>query len=774
MAANTLRKDAPEKVSGQAKYVMDCVPAGAVYAWIVPSAVAFGEIKQVEIEKAKAASGVLAVLKGGAGTPMGGPLLLDRPLLATGRVRYAGEPLALVVAQSLAHAQAAAKLIRAHIEAWEPVADIQTALSPGAPLLHPEAPRYTALAEDVKPRPGTNIAASFQIRKGDPASQWQGCAQIVEESYTLPYTLHAAMEPRGAIAQYRANGTLKIISATQAPFAVREMVAMALDMEPGQVEVEVPYVGGGYGGKSAVMAEYLAALAARAVPGRPVCLALPREQDAFSAPGRMAMTADLKLGADGEGRIKAAQMRFFVDAGAYSDIAPNMAKAVAVDCSGPYVMDHLFCDVQCVYTNHTYATAFRGFGHESYTFCLERALDTMAERLGMDKLAFRLKNAIHPGRLTPTQVEITPSNGGNVAECIRRLRKQMNWQAGERAELGNGIIRAKGAACLWKTPTTAADASAGAVITFNDDGSVNLAAAVVEMGNGGQTRLAQMVARELSLPIERVYVTPLINTRAQPKYFKTVASLSNYLAGRAALSACADAMAQLKANASLALGVPAEDLLYGQGRVFVKHQPKFSIGYQDLCMGVTQADGSMAGKPVIGRGSAVTSHIGPLAKDTGKGRTGHAWTVGAQGVEVELDTKDMTYRLVKAVTVMDVGGVLDRAETCALIRGGMSMGLSLARGEACALDAKAFPATTSLRTYKLLHIGEEPHYVVELVATPQTDAPYGLRSHSEHGLVGMPAALGNALSTALGVPLNALPLTPERLYYAAQAKEGTR
>ena len=172
------------------------------------------------------------------------------------------------------------------------------------------------------------------------------------------------------------------------------------------------------------------------------------------------------------------------------------------------------------------------------------------------------------------------------------------------------------------------------------------------------------------------------------------------------------------------------------------------------------------GRQVIGRGSAVLSHVGPLAQDTGRGKTGQAWTVGAQGVEIELNLRTGDYRLLNAATVMDVGTVLDEAETCAMIRGGMSMGLSLAKGETLDYDEACAPRGTGFRTYKLLHVGEEPRYAVELVSTPQIDAPFGVRSYSEHGIIGIPAALGNALSTAAQRPLNQMPLTPESVWRA--------
>lgn len=773
MAISTaaLRKDAREKSTGQARYTADFTRPGDVYAAITPCPVASGYLRRVDLSATLDMPGVLLALTGDAALPLTGPLLQDRPILATGCVRYAGEPVAVVVAATKAQALAAAAAVHLDIEETQPVLTTVQALAPGAALVHQDAASYFTLVDDVKPQPGTNIAAAFRVLKGNPDAMWARCPSVTEQRFNLPPSLHAAMEPHIVRAKYQADGTLHMVSATQSPYAVREMVAKALGLDTGSVVVEVPYVGGAYGGKSAVQLEYMAGLAALRLPGRQIVLELPREQDMACSPTRMGLSATIKLGCNENGRLIAADMAFDVDCGAYSDIAPNLAKAIAVDCTGPYRLDHLRCEVRCVYTNHNYVTAFRGFSHESTTFCMERTIDELARTAALDPLTLRANSAIRPGDLTPTQVETTLSNLGNLPACIAALKRQMNWSEGQTLALSGGYIRAKGIACLWKTPNPAFDASAGAVVTFNEDGSVNLLAGTVEMGSGSTTRLAEFLAEALRIPYDKVHVCSTVSTRTAPKYWKSVASISHYLAGRAVMQAAQDALTQLKRNAALALRVPEEDLDYGEGRVYVRHQPKFAIGYQDLAFGVTMPDGNSVGSPVIGRGSFVMNHIGPLAADTGKGKTGQSWTVGAQGVEVEYNTADGTYRLLRAVTVMDVGAVVDPAAIVTMLRGGMSMGLSLARDESCAYDSEGRMQATSLRTYKPLHMGEESAYVVELVCTPQEDAPYGLRSYSEHGVIGMPAALGNALSAAANVPLNQLPLTPESVWLAARPKE---
>ncbi len=762
----TVRLDAPLKVSGQAQYTADIDAPPQLYAAYAVAGVGHGVLHAVHTCEAARLDGVRAILCGGAGLPLTGILLEDRPILATGRVRYAGEPIALVVADAQQQAEAAALLITADITPLPVINAPDEALRAGAPLLHPELGGYAKLTEDVYPQPGTNIASSYRISKGDSNAAFGQCAAVVEHTYHLPQTDHIALEPRCSSALFLADGRLKIRSSTQAPYTVRSLVAKALGLEMGKVEVEAPFLGGAFGGKAPVFLEYLAALAAQRFPGFTIKLENSRGRDMASSPSRLALEAAIRLGADANGKILAARMEYLLDCGAYCDIAPNMAKAIAVDCSGPYNIENLYCDSLCVYTNHTYATSFRGFAHESYTFCLERALDALASALHMDKLQLREINAIRPGNFTPTMVKANASNLGDVTACINSLRHRFDWQAGERMELENGLIRAKGVSLLWKTPNPSARASAGAVLTFNGDGSANLNVGVVEMGNGGKEALALLAAQRLRMAAGRVHVSFSVDTKLTPEYWKSVASLSSFLAGKAVVAACDDALRQLISQAAIILRCAEEDLDYAQEKVFFKGEPDFCVGYQDLVSGVILSGGNAAGSQIIGRGSHVMRHTGPLAQDTGKGKTGHSWTVGAQGVEVEYDPKDHSYRLLRACTCIDIGAVQDADAATAMIRGGMSMGLSLARSEEYIYDESARLLASSLRNYELLRIGEEPAYDVAFITTPQADAPGGTRVFSEHGVIGMPAALANALSLASGASLDMLPLTPESIWYA--------
>ncbi|HWQ57570.1 MAG TPA: molybdopterin cofactor-binding domain-containing protein, partial [Clostridia bacterium] len=434
------------------------------------------------------------------------------------------------------------------------------------------------------------------------------------------------------------------------------------------------------------------------------------------------------------------------------------------DCTGPYRVENLSCDVLCVYTNHTYATSFRSFAHESYTFCVERTLDALARSLSLDPLEFRLKNAIRPGDLTPEQVAVTSGLTGNLSLCLDRIKSLSGWDGGAPLSVKADTVRAKGVSCFWKTENPPTNAISGAFVTFNSDGSVNLLTGVVEMGSGGHTHLAQLLAERLKIDPSQVHVVSEVDTRAAPEHWKTVASLTGYMAGNAVLRAADDLIAQLRRNGALALGRDEAEVEVANGRVYSIKNPERFIALGALVQGYQAPDGASVGEPALGRGGFMLKGLSFLNPATGKGKTGPQWTLGAQVVEVEANLKTYTYRVLTACTVIDVGKVVNPAATRAMVAGGMAMGVSLATREAFAYDENGVPRAPNLRTYKLLHIGQEPDYRVDFVETPEPDAPYGTRPYTEHGVIGIPAALANALGAAFGCAFDTLPLKPETLW----------
>lgn len=764
IGTNVTRKDAWDKVTGRAVYTDDLPGNGAAFARLLTSPHAHAKIERIDISKAEALPGVLLVLTGQDCSRMVGPLLQDRPILAQNKVRYAGEPVALVIAWEEHIAALALELIEVDYSPLPSVMTPSQALKPDAPRVHDNPKAYRRQKPDVYPVENSNIASQYQMKKGDADNALKACDIVITKQFYLPPSAHAAMETHCAEAEIKADGTVVITTSSQAPFEVRKQLAETFALEAGKIEVNVPFVGGGFGGKAPVMLEYLAYLASRKLGGQKMRIALPREEEFHTIPCRIGLEAELTLGANRKGVLKAARLCYWVDCGAYSDSAPYMTKAIAVDCTGPYDIPHLTCNAYCVYTNHTFATSYRGFGHDSLTFCIERTLDALAGELRIDPLVLRQKNAIVPGKETPTQVSITRGNAGDLSACLQKLKTLSKWERGRVIPIKEHTVRAQGVACFWKCENPPPNAVSGALVTPNPDGSFNLNTGVVEMGSGGQTLLAQMFAEKLQIEPSMVHVSFPVDTRINPEHWKTVASMTAHMAGNAVLAAADDIIAQLKRTGAMALGCLEEEIEVAHARVYQRSAPEKFIALKDIVNGYQAEDGSSIGEPALGRGSFMFKGLTLLDEVSGKGRTGPSWSVGAQAVEVEVDTKEYTYRVLSATTVMDIGRAVDPEAMRGVIAGGMAMGVSMATREAYHYDAEGTLTTPTLRTYKLMHIGQEPIYQVAFVETPEEHSPYGVRKFSEHGILGIPAALANALSSALNRPIDTLPLTPERLW----------
>lgn len=758
------RKESWDKVTGAAKYNNDYIIPGILYAKMLTSTYAHAKIKSIDISAAVNTAGVRAVLTGKDYPILCGTEIRDCPPIAIDKVRYFGEPVAVVVADSEQEAMNATKMIKIEYEPLPVINSVSEALANNAVLIHENLEQYMIIQENVRPEPNTNIAHRVKIRKGDMAKGWAESEVIVEAGFYLPQTDHVAMETRNCKTQIFPDGQIVISSATQAPFAVKEFISRDFNLEEGQIDVKAPLIGGAFGGKTAVHLEIIGYLASRAVNGRMVKLVNTREEDFTTSPCGIGLEAKLKFGVTKAGIIKAAELTYMLDSGAYSDICPRMAKAMAVNCTGPYNIENLWCDSLCVYTNHPFVTALRGFAHTSSAFCIERMMDKLAFATGIDPLELRLKNAIRPENTSPTQVKITLSNTGDMVKCLEKLKAITNWDEGNRLELGNNKVRAKGIGCFWKNSNSPTDAESGAIITCNSDGSLNLNIGAVEYGPGMKTTLAQILAEKMKMDIKRINVAMDVDTKTSPKHWKTVASMTTFMAGRAVLNAADDLINQLRTTASYVLRCPSEELEVAGEKVYLKDDPNNHVLFKDLVHGHMLPNGNGIGRLIIGCGSYIMRHLTKLDPQTGQGKTGPAWTVGAQAVEVEYDTKEFSYRILKAVTVVDAGKVINPKSARGVITGGMAMGLGKATREEFKYGTDGTVQNTSLRTYKVIHYGQQPQYLVEFIETPQIDAPYGARGLGEHGMIGMGGALVNALSSAAQVDLNELPVTPELIW----------
>lgn len=769
------RRDAWDKTAGKTRYTDDYLIPGTLFAAIVNSKSAHGIIRAVDSTTALAMPGVRGVFTGADFPERVGLYLGDKPALAVDRVRYFGEPVVAVVADDERTAHAAAATIRVTYEDLPIVRNPREGIAEGAPIIHPEMHEYVHIPA-ILPEPGTNIAHHTRMRKGNVAQAFAEADVTIEGRYGFPPKDHTAMEPRIAVAEIKEDGTVVIRTSTQSPYGVRGIMSSVFGIPPGKLVIQVAEIGGGFGGKAGIQLEPLAYLLSRAMGGRPVRVANSREQDILGSPGGPGLEATVKMAAKSDGTITGAEIEFLFDSGGYADYAVNVSRAAGYASTGPYKIPNLKTDSYCVYTNHPFATAYRGFGHIEMSYAIERSMEILAERLGIDPVELRRINAIQAGDQTPSQ-DVLDANTGNLRECIDRVVAHLGWDGANEPkglggnDLGDEVVRAKGISCYWKAPAIPTFTDAGAMVSFNEDGSVNVVTGAVEMGQGIHTGIAQIVAERLAVDVGMVHVVREVMTDRSTHDWTSAASRTLFMVGRAAIAAVDDAVVQIKRVASAPLRAPEEDLEVAGGRVFLRDDPSHGLSLDSVVLGYVYPDGNAIGGPIIGRGKYIARHLSHIDPETGKGRPGLEWTLGAMGVEVEVNRRDGTFRVVKGVCSMDVGRVINPDLARGQVVGAMAMGIGYSTREAFEFNQREHVLNGKLRDYKLIRYGEHPEYVVDFVETPQGDGPFGARGLGEQGIIGMPGALSAAISRAVGTQINRLPITPEILWRAMHRKE---
>ncbi|PID14071.1 aldehyde oxidase [Sporosarcina sp. P34] len=759
------RIDAVEKSTGKVRYIGDYSAPGLMHAKLVKSTQAHAKIISVDTTEAWKMPGVRAIITGEMFPYHIGPILADRPPLAFEKVRYYGEPVAIIVADHEYQAKRATEKVKVEYEPLPIVNSAQQAFQKNAPLVHENAAQYTKIISDVYPKASTNIGSHIKIRKGDFDVAWANSEETITATYSFNLSDHVAMETRSTRVEINPAGKVIVHSCSQSPFTIKKVLNQFFNIDVGNILVHIPMVGGAFGGKGTVQLEPLAYLASKAVGGKLVKLEFDREEDMTTAPCRIGFDATVQLGVTKEGKLVAGKYTYLIDSGAYTDQAAGITRAAALDCTGPYNIPNVWCDSYCMYTNHPFATSFRGYGHPELTFAVERTMDQLAEKLQIDPLQFRIINGIKPGDTTPTQAVLTANNIGDLEKCINRAKELIKWDEGQCIKSGKNKVRTKGISTFWKTSTTATNAQAGAIIIFEADGSVNLNCAAIELGQGTKTILGQILAEKLGMDMNKIHVTMEVNTQYDPHQWRTVASSTTFLAGRAVVFAADHAIAQLKKTAAVVLQCSPDDLEVGGGRVYIKPDPTFGVDIKDIALGYTYPSGHSIEGQIVGIGKHIQRHLTPMDQQTGFGKPGPWWSVGVQAVEIELDTRDFTYSILTGVTVLDGGTIINPMTATQQMRGGMYMGLSYATSEKFVFDEHGIVKNSNLREYPMLRYGEQPtEYLVDFIESPAIDGPFGARGIGEYGVIGAPACLANSLSIATGMELNKLPLTPESIW----------
>ncbi len=674
--------------------------------------------------------------------PYYGPAFHDQPILALGKVLYVGEPVAAVLAEDPHIAEQAVQLIAAEYEELPAVFDELDAAE-NKVIVHEELKPATTFADlkHLKGAKNTNCALDFKLRRGDVDKAFAGAAHVFEHTFKTQKVLHLAFEPHASIADYNDDG-VTIYSASQGPSFVRTEIARLLGWPENRVRIKVPYLGAGYGGKLYIKLEALA-LALSMLARRPVKVALTMDE-VFYTITKHPSTFRIKSGVDQNGKIVARKCDVWWNGGAYADIGPRVTQKSGFTASGPYDIDNLSIDSYALYTNLPPAGALRGFGIPQLVWAYESHTDMMARALGRDPLDFRRQNLLRDGRPHATG---TILKDVAIEKVLDTIAEKLNWDAP--FDRGSGTIRrGRGLAVGLKaviSPTTSV-----AIVNVAADGSCTLYCGTVDMGQGSDTAMAQMVGEVLNMPAETIRVVPR-DTDVTPYDMGTLGSRSLFHMGHAVRLAAEDAKAKIAALAREVgepegSNVPLTDL-------FVKKY------------------GMRAGN-IVGTGSYKPDYVPP---DAQTGQTPNAtpfWMTAGAGAEVEIDTETGQLRVTRLINVADVGRPINPRIVETQLSGGALMQLGFTLFEKMQLDGGQV-TNASFADYKIPGIHDVPAAMENAaVEAYQSNGPFGAKGVGELATFGVSPAIANAIEDAVGVRLTELPLTAESLFRALRAKAG--
>lgn len=761
------RLEAREKLTGRAEYSDDLSLPGMLHAAVQQSPYAHAKIVSCDVSAALEIPGVVATFTGDdIDYDLIGPFVQDETAIAKGKVRYIGEAVAAVAAVDQETARRAVALIDIEYEELPAVLSIDEAMADGAPLVHDN---FDDLVRTYESEHAPNVMSIMQVEEGDTDAAWDGCDVVVEGTYETQAQCHTYMEPCSALADIDANGKVTVWSGNQSVFHLQANIAQSLGMPMSKVRCVTPRVGGAFGGKmEQTIQPIVVGLTCKAK--RPVKLTLSREQDFEMIRSRHPSRVWMKTGAMKDGTIVARKVDIRLDAGAYGDDSPGVAGICALFCRGPYHIENVSVESRAVYTNKLRAGAFRGFGGPQVAIAGETQIDEIAEKIGMDPIDLRLKNAARPDEEWLGGLVLSKSA---MRRCLTEVRDASDWESRRAAAAepqANGKRRSIGIACL---PHISGILTSGAIIRILEDGTAVLNTGAVDNGQGSDTVLVQMCAGALGLDVDQISLaTP--DTDSSPYNWGTTASRVTYMTGRAVVAAANSAVDQLKERAATMMECAPEDLeMRPGGFIGLKGVPDAEVSYGDI----SGFSHWVAHGPVIGSDTLAFDgeNFDPkrgFIKGFPFGRIG-AWIFAAQAVEVEIDEATGRITPLEVWSAHDIGKAINPASVAGQVEGGVVQGIGYALYEEMVWDTGRL-ANPSLMDYKIAGTMDAPPKInTILIEEPDEFGPFGAKGIGEPPIVGIAPAIANALTHATGVRLKNLPMTPERVLDALEEKDQT-
>jgi len=748
------RVDGIEKVTGKALYTGDLRLPGMAYAKILRSPLAHARLVKVDASNAMSMNGVIATLTRDDIKDLNykyGATYKDQSIVAVDKVRYVGDPVAAVLAETPAIAEQALDLIEVEYEELPKVTNIEEATAPGAIQVHPGDVARAELRGSVYGAPerfrGTNICYYLGFSRGDVEKGFAEADHVFEDTFRFQKVQHCSLEAHVNIAHYDGD-RLTVWASCQDPFTLRDHLSGIFRLPLSRVRVIVPWVGGAYGGKLYVKAEPIAAALSWRTR-RPVKLALS-VSESFKTITRHPARVTVKTGVNKDGKLVARECQVFMNTGAYADAGPRVAQKAGYRALGPYKIPYAKVDAHGVYTNTVPAGAFRGFGALQVTWAYESQMDMIAARLGLDPLEFRLKNLLKKGDLytagdTPVDCDLK--------EGLLKVADAIKWK--QKSSKPN---RAKGLSCCIKDAGGTYKV-AGAAVKMSSDGSVVLLTGTVELGQGPRTALSQIVAEELAVNLDQIAVAQL-DTDVTPYDISTSASSSTVVMGTAVLRAAQDAKKQLLQCAAKIMKKKPDSLVLKEGKVVAKGGQ--GISYSKV---IVDFFGSKAGE-IIGKGL----YKDKRSKKAILGSTTTFWEVGWGAVEVEVDTETGVIRLLNYVSAADAGKAINPEQCIGQDEGAVMFGIGHTLMEEMVYENGQL-LNPNFVDYRVPTFKDLPNHLhTILIENGNGPGPYGSKGLGEGGLLPVASAIANAVSRAVGVRIQDLPLTPVKVWQALQAK----
>ena len=765
--------DAVKLVQGKPAFTADIDIRGMLYARVLRSPYAHARIKKIDTSKAKELEGVAAVLTwediprvvystAGQSDPIPGPLdsfSLDH------KVRFVGDRVAFVAAETPEIAEKAVGLIDVEYEILEAILDSRQAMNADAIRIHDE-PEFVNFADSD---PEKNLAAHIRIDIGDVEKGFAEADEIFEAEYEVPKVQQAHIEPHVCVTYWDEDDRLVIRTSTQVPFHVRRMLAPVLNLPVKRIRVIKPRIGGGFGGKQEVLMEDVPAHLTIATK-RPVIYEYTREEEFTGARSRHPMKIRMKTGVKSDGTITANSMYALSDTGAYGCHALTVTGNTGHKAMALYVGDgdyrkspniRFYADV--VYTNTPPAGAFRGYGVPQGYWPVERHMEKIARALKLDPIEFRLRNAIRPGEYHPFSTawnegreprpEIVHTVG--LEQCVAQGKAAIGWDTKYGNEewrvgiLGSSPSKRKGIGVAMVMQGTAIPYldMGGASIKMNDDGSFNLLVGATDLGTGSDTVLAQMAAEVLGVPIEDM-ITYSSDTDFTPFDKGAYASSTTYISGTAAVRAAEIVAERIKVRAAMMLKLDAYEDIKLANRMAIAPDGR-TVSLSEIALNALHKENQ---EQIMG----VASYVSPVSPPP----------FAAQFAEVTVDTETGAVTVDKLVMAVDSGVIVNPLTASGQIEGGMTQALGYAVCEEMRYDEKGDAIERDLDRYHIFRADEMPALETIFVETFEPSHPFGVKAVAEIPMDGVAPAVGNAILDAVGVNIDENPTTPERVWKA--------